>query len=58
MWEIAVEEIIKGYLKDAKIEVAIPPGTPVVTYGIGNLGAPVVSQGTTTSIVSGTGIIR
>lgn len=55
---IRVQEIIDAILTEAKIEVVIPPGIPVTTIGIGNLGAPVVSNGTTTALASGWGIIR
>lgn len=55
---IRVEEIINALLTEAKIEVVIPPGVAVTTIGVGNLGAPVLSQGTTTSIAVGSGVIR
>lgn len=55
---IRVQEIIDAILTEAKIEVIIPPGVPVTTIGIGNLGAPVVSNGTTTSFASGWGVLR
>jgi len=38
--------------------VVIPPGVSVTTTGVGNLGAPVISQGATTSMGVGNGIIR
>ena len=55
---IRIQEIIDAIITEAKIEVVIPPGVPVTTVGIGNLGAPVVSQGVTTSFASGWGVIR
>jgi len=55
---IRIEEIINALLTEAKIEVAIAPGVSVTVTGIGNLGAPVLSQGATTTIASGTGVIR
>lgn len=55
---IRIEEIINALLTEAKIEVVIPPGVAVTTVGVGNLGAPVLSQGTTTSIAVGSGVIR
>lgn len=55
---IRVQEIMDALLTEAKIEVVIPPGIPVTTIGIGNLGAPVVSNGSTTSFASGWGVIR
>jgi urease gamma subunit len=55
---IRVQEIVKALLYDAKIEVVIPPGVQVSTVGVGNLGAPVLSQGATTSMGIGDGVIR
>ena len=40
------------------MNVVIPPGISVMTVGIGNLGIPVVSQGVTTTMAVGDGIIR
>lgn len=55
---IRIEEIMNSLLTEAKIEVVIPPGISVTTIGVGNLGAPVVSQGVTTNIAVGNGVIR
>lgn len=56
---IIVEEIVHEMKTECKVEVAIAPSTITVTStGVGNLGAPVVSQGTNTNIIKGTGIIR
>lgn len=55
---IRIEEIINSLLTEAKIEIAIAPGVSVTVTGIGNLGAPVLSQGATTTIASGTGVLR
>ncbi len=55
---IRVEEIINAILTEAKIEIVIAPGIAVTTMGTGNLGAPVLSQGATTQIAVGEGIIR
>lgn len=55
---IRVQEIINALLNEAKIEVVIPPGISVLTVGVGNLGAPVLSQGATTSMGIGDGVIR
>jgi hypothetical protein len=55
---IRIEEIMNSLLTEGKIEVIIPPGIPVSTMGIGNLGAPVVSFGNTTSFASGWGVLR
>lgn len=58
MTVVMVEEIINALVTEAKIEIAIPPGVQVTTTGIGNLGGPVVSQGVTSNIASGSGVIR
>lgn len=55
---IRVQEIVNALLYEAKIEVVIPPGVQVTTVGVGNLGAPVLSQGATTSMGIGDGVIR
>lgn len=55
---IRVEEIINAIQTEAKIEIAIAPGVAVTAIGPGNLGAPVVVNGVTTAIASGSGIIR
>ena len=55
---IRVQEIINALLNEAKVDVVIPPGVSVSTVGVGNLGIPVVSQGATTSMGIGDGIIR
>ena len=55
---IRIQEIVNALLNNAKIEVVIPPGISVSTVGVGNLGAPVISLGSTTNIASGYGIIR
>ena len=55
---IRIEEIVSAVLTQAKVDVVIPPGVPVTSIGIGNLGVPIVSQGTTSSFGIGTGIIR
>jgi len=55
---IRIQQIINAILNEAKIEVVIPPGVQVTTIGIGNLGAPVVSQGATTNMGVGSGVIR
>jgi len=55
---IRIEEIINSILTESKVDVVIPPGVPVTTIGVGNLGAPVISQGATTNIAVGSGIIR
>lgn len=55
---IRVEEIINAILTEAVVNVVIPPGVSVTTVGVGNLGAPVASQGTTINMGVGNGIIR
>ncbi len=55
---IRVQEIINALLTEAKVEIVIAPGIAVSTVGVGNLGAPVVSQGATTNIAYGEGVIR
>lgn len=57
METIRVEEILNALLTKAKIEVAIPPGTPIQATG-GNAGGPIVVVGTTIDISKGEGIIR
>jgi hypothetical protein len=58
MTSIMVEEIVNALVLDAKIEIAVPPGVQVTTTGVGNLGGPIISQGVTTNIASGNGVIR
>jgi hypothetical protein len=58
MLTIIIEEIINAIHTEAVVNVVIPPGVSVTTVGVGNLGAPVLSQGTTTSMGIGDGIIR
>jgi hypothetical protein len=55
---IRIEEIINAVLTEAKVDVVIPPGISVTTIGVGNLGAPVLSYGATTTMGIGDGIIR
>jgi hypothetical protein len=55
---IRIQEIINAFLTEAKIEIVIPPGVSVTTTGVGNMGAPVLSQGATTNIAFGEGVIR
>ncbi len=58
MLTIIVDEIINSILTEAVVNVVIPPGVSVTTVGVGNLGAPVISQGATTIMGVGDGIIR
>jgi hypothetical protein len=55
---IRIEEIIDALLNDSVVNVVIDPGVAVMTTGVGNLGAPVVSFGMTTGMGIGNGIIR
>jgi hypothetical protein len=55
---IRIEEIVNAILTESKVDVVIPPGVSVMTVGVGNLGIPVVSQGVTTTMAVGDGIIR
>jgi hypothetical protein len=55
---IRIEEIVNALQTEAKIEICIPPGLPVTTIGVGFLGIPVISNGTSTTIGSGAGVIR
>jgi hypothetical protein len=38
--------------------VVVPPGIPLTSVGVGNMGAPVISQGYTISYKQANGIIR
>lgn len=55
---IRVEEMINAIHTESVVNVVIPIGVQVTTVGVGNLGAPVVSQGATTAMGIGNGIIR
>jgi len=55
---IRIEEIVNALLTEAVVNVVIPPGISVLTVGVGNLGIPVLSQGATTLMGIGDGIIR
>ena len=55
---IRIEEIINAILTESVVNVVIPPGVSITTTGIGNLGIPVISQGATTTMGIGNGIIR
>jgi len=58
MEAIRIEEVVSAMQLEAKIEIVIPPGVQVTTTGVGNMGGPVISQGATTNIASGNGVIR
>ena len=57
---IRVEEIINALLNESVVNVAIPPGISVTTVGtvVGPTPFPVLSNGFTTTIATGNGIIR
>jgi hypothetical protein len=54
---IRVEEIMNALKNESVVNVVIPPGVSVTGVGVGNLGAPVVIQGFTTTMGIGNGII-
>lgn len=58
MIAIQCEEIINAILTESVVNVVIPPGVGIMGVGIGNLGAPVLIQGVTTTMGIGNGIIR
>jgi len=55
---IVCEEVVYSIQNESVVNVVVPPGIPVSAIGAGNWGAPVVSQGYTTSYKSANGIIR
>ncbi len=55
---IRVEECMNALLTESVVNVVIPPGVGITGIGIGNLGAPVLIQGVTTTMGVGNGIIR
>jgi hypothetical protein len=56
--KIITEEVINSLLNECVVNVVIDPGISVLSTGVGNLGAPVISQGFTTTWGTGNGIIR
>lgn len=58
MLSIQCEEIINTLLTESVVNVVIPPGVGIVGVGIGNLGAPIIVQGFTTTMGIGNGIMR
>jgi hypothetical protein len=57
MERIRIEEIIRAIQEDAKITVAIPPGTTLNAAGA-NGGGPVVVVGSTITLTTGYGVIQ
>lgn len=55
---IMAEEVVNMFQTEAVVDVVIPPGIPLTSVGAGNYGAPVISQGYTTSYKQANGIIR
>lgn len=54
---IRAEEMVNALQTEAVVQVALPPGIPVTTVAIGNLGIPTVGQGSTTGMAMGNGIV-
>lgn len=52
METIRVEVIVEALIKNARIQVAIPPGTNITATG-GNAGGPIVVNGITTAPTTG-----
>jgi hypothetical protein len=52
-----VTQVVKALQEDARITIAIPPGTQLVASG-GNAGGPIVVYGTTSTITTGGGVIE
>jgi hypothetical protein len=55
---IRVEEIVNAILTEARVDVVIEPGISITAVGVGNFGAPVISEGETITMGIGSGIIR
>lgn len=59
METIRAQEYINAILTESKVEIVLAPGAiQTISIGVGNLGAPITSNGTNINIVSGDGIIR
>ena len=58
MLAIQCDEIITSLLNESVVNVVIPPGVGIIGVGVGNLGAPIIVQGFTTTMGIGNGIIR
>ncbi len=54
---IIVEEIVEGITQDMRLQISITPGQSVTSSG-SNAAGPLVAQGFTTSIGSGTGVAQ
>ena len=57
MYFVIADVIIKHFIENAKIEVAIEPNIPIIAEGA-NLGGPVIVQGRTIDVAKGIGIIQ
>ncbi len=55
---IRVQEILNHLITNAKIQVVIPPGTPVTATGFSAAGVPVQVQGVTSGLAIGNAIIQ
>lgn len=54
---IRCEELINMLTTEVRVDVAVDPGINVTAIGVGNLGIPVIVQGATTNIGTGTGLL-
>ena len=54
---IRIEEIVNAVHNEAVVNIVIPPGTQITATGA-NAAGPVISQGVTTGMAVGDGIIR
>lgn len=57
MERIRAEEIVNALLTKSKVEIVVPAGIPVTATGA-NAAGPVVSQGATTNLAQGQGVLR
>lgn len=58
MYKIIIEEVIKDIQENGIIEIAVPQGTPFVLAQGGNVGGPIIVQGTVVNTMSGRGVLR
>tara|TARA_B100000963_G_scaffold158208_2_gene137731 strand:+ start:6853 stop:7254 length:402 start_codon:yes stop_codon:yes gene_type:complete len=56
METIRAQVLIEALIRDARVQIAIPPGTNVTASG-GNAGGPIIVNGITTAPASGFGVI-
>lgn len=55
---IRAQVILDAIATEARVTIAIQPGTPLTAYGVDASGSPVVVNGVTTGIGVGNGIIQ